>query len=864
MKKLGVFLLILPIVFVDAINVTDLDCRMRSLALDFARSIQPWRSPEIFQLVHDALRLTELCHIKKVALDSKSDTTEIPEYNMTLPSFCQEQRCIFVNPNATTSLQTGALDQPVKTVEDALFLSRKHKRRSHIVLRRGVHTLRKTIRLTKRDSGLSIRGFPGEEVWMSGGLPLHKHKVNWTPTMHNGIQIQVADLRHMLLHMELPKVAALFTTHSRLIRARYPNSNPETAQWGYASPNKYNYSLPVKDLVLEWHRPPQGEVPAFDYKDFSTNHPHLPLKNDSTMPGYNMYASGHGGVCSDLWGPTADSYWCSNASAGGWSEVDKECAVTGQMQIPVSMSYNTSHPVGKRMDAWVGDGVGGYIYAWHSQSWSMHMFEIASTRPGQLRFEAGGGRQGGRNWCRCDQCTYAGSFCGQHQDPPDSTDHRLISGTWLVENVLQELDDPGEFYFDPDSKLLFLYPNTTDGAPPHDLRFAVLETLIDMHGAKNIAIHNLRFRDAAPSFFGEWSAPSGGDWALHRGGAIFLEHVKNVSITDCIFRRLDGNAVFLSRATRNVVIRRSIFEWIGENAIATWGDTHKFDAVQQKFPMGTLVEENFMRELGIFQKQSSAWGQAKAALSTIRHNIMFNLPRAAINFNDMMGGGDKVLGNLLFNTCRESGDHGPINSWDRQAYLTTLRDGVTPSFDPLMRTIARNFIFANYGASEGVDNDDGSSWFHVKHNVFYDSEGFKMDYGGHDSIYEDNIVISYPNTYGQNCIGFGSFYPGRGHVVRRNKCVVPRDDKPLASLTCDAATETIGNNSYFSPNGTATIQCRYQDKQFSLEDLQKQFGLELGSTIQPTPGVHDLMSWSKNTLWSKPIIRVTETRTSEQ
>jgi hypothetical protein len=73
-------------------------------------------------------------------------------------------------------------------------------------------------------------------------------------------------------------------------------------------------------------------------------------------------------------------------------------------------------------------------------------------------------------------------------------------------------------------------------------------------------------------------------------------------------------------------------------------------------------------------------------------------------------------GNLIFNTCRKSGDHGPINTWDRQAYLTTLKNGKTPSFDPLRREISRNFIFANYGASQGVDNDDGSSWYYIHHN----------------------------------------------------------------------------------------------------------------------------------------------------
>ena len=41
-------------------------------------------------------------------------------------------------------------------------------------------------------------------------------------------------------------------------------------------------------------------------------------------------------------------------------------------------------------------------------------------------------------------------------------------------------------------------------------------------------------------------------------------------------------------------------------------------------------------------------------------NIFFNGPRAGINFNDGFGGNSTIRKNLVFNTCRESGDHGMI------------------------------------------------------------------------------------------------------------------------------------------------------------------------------------------------------------
>ena len=73
------------------------------------------------------------------------------------------------------------------------------------------------------------------------------------------------------------------------------------------------------------------------------------------------------------------------------------------------------------------------------------------------------------------------------------------------------------------------------------------------------------------------------------------------------------------------------------------------------------VLRNSAREIGLYEKQSSFYVQAKTALTTIDGNVFFNGPRAGINFNDGFGGGDVIRNNLVFSTCRESGDHGPFN-----------------------------------------------------------------------------------------------------------------------------------------------------------------------------------------------------------
>jgi hypothetical protein len=58
-----------------------------------------------------------------------------------------------------------------------------------------------------------------------------------------------------------------------------------------------------------------------------------------------------------------------------------------------------------------------------------------------------------------------------------------------------------------------------------------------------------------------------------------------------------------------------------------------------------LVADNLCHELGIWEKQSSCYTQFKSAFNTIKNNIMYNGPRAHVNFNDGFGGG-ALLGAL--------------------------------------------------------------------------------------------------------------------------------------------------------------------------------------------------------------------------
>ena len=128
--------------------------------------------------------------------------------------------------------------------------------------------------------------------------------------------------------------------------------------------------------------------------------------------------------------------------------------------------------------------------------------------------------------------------------------------------------------------------------------------------------------------------PSGGDWGLQRSGAIYLDGVRNITISQNVLTRLDGNAISINRYARDVIISRNEIVWNGDNAVSAWGDagnisfadgtTMGWDGTTGNQPRGVLFEQNLVHEIGIWEKQSSMWFQAKSCSNVLRGNIFFN------------------------------------------------------------------------------------------------------------------------------------------------------------------------------------------------------------------------------------------------
>jgi len=239
---------------------------------------------------------------------------------------------------------------------------------------------------------------------------------------------------------------------------------------------------------------------------------------------------------------------------------------------------------------------------------------------------------------------------------------------FYAENVLEELDDAREWFLRTPSEagssatLLYIPANGTNMATPGVLvAGAVLPQVVEVAGAASFTLRGVTVTHTAPTYMASYECPSGGDWAIHRGAAVFVEDSTNVTLEGIVFDQPSGNAVMFSNAVNSSNIRKCLFDRVGDSAVALLGSTALMLGLASegsgKFPTANVIEANLVDTVGVYGKQTSAYFKSKARANIVRNNVFMNGPRAGVNFNDGSAGGEVLEGNLIFNFVRESGDH---------------------------------------------------------------------------------------------------------------------------------------------------------------------------------------------------------------
>jgi hypothetical protein len=370
----------------------------------------------------------------------------------------------------------------------------------------------------------------------------------------------------------------------------------------------------------------------------------------------------------------------------------------------------------------------------------------------------------------------------------------------MVENVLEELDSPGEWYFDTDTKKLYYWPREGIDILTAEFEGIVLKSFFELRGTlqnpvSNVSINGIKFEYAQRTYLENYEPLLRSDWTIYRGGAIFLNGTENCLVTDCEFVNLGGNAVFVSGYNENTKIKGNHIHDCGASAICFVGDpsavrspsfqygqfipTEDMDTLpgpkNELFPRNCIAEDNLIHRIGRVEKQTAGVQISMAMKITVKHNSIYDVPRAGINIGDGTWGGHILEFNDVFNTVLETGDHGSFNSWGRDRFWHPRRremDSLTmanpdmPMWDAIHTTIIRNNRFrCDHGWD--IDLDDGSSNYHIYNNLCLNG-GLKLREGFY-RVVENNITVN-------NSLHPHVWFANSGDIVRRNIFQVGHQD----------------------------------------------------------------------------------------
>lgn len=424
------------------------------------------------------------------------------------------------------------------------------------------------------------------------------------------------------------------------------------------------------------------------------------------------------------------------------------------------------------------DPAGGFMHAMHRALWGDFHYEITGRSPDNTL-----------------------SYIGGWQNNRPSEMHPEIR---YIENVLEELDSPGEWFYQKETGYLFFMPRTVEDLDGF-FEIAGLKSLIQVRGSVREPVCQLRFTGlhfihGARTFMEPMEQILRSDWCTYRGGAVFLEGCRNVVMDSCSFTELGGNAVVVSKYGECVEITGCSFQAVGASAILFVGDssavrsplfryeeTHSQPVdcepgpKNEEYPRNCLVQDNLIVQSGRVEKQSAGISLSMCRGIHLRHNTIYDVPRAGINICDGTWGGHVIEKNTVFDTVLETGDHGAFNSWGRDRYWNPQHDLMDrqvsenpelPLLDAMEPVVLRNNIFScAYGWD--IDLDDGSSNYEIVGNLCLDG-GIKNREGVYRRV-EHNIM--YRNTFHPHV-----WFRRCGDICAHNLIFRPYDDISLNSF----------------------------------------------------------------------------------
>lgn len=391
----------------------------------------------------------------------------------------------------------------------------------------------------------------------------------------------------------------------------------------------------------------------------------------------------------------------------------------------------------------------GVVHVFHLHNWGNFQFRIKDVdwKDSTIHFSEGG-------WQAQRRMGVGAAVKGKGSE----------GSPFYIENIFEELDAPFEWYLNRETQTLYFKPPVGTDLSGMSVEAAVVSQLIECVGAEHVHFAGFHLTQTRTTFMDKYDDLARGDWAIHRGGAVYFRDSQNCSVRDYHIEQVGGNGIFVDGFNREIQISGCLIENTGDSAVCFVGnpkavrDYQTWESAVKKitdlapgpktkdYPANCSVSNSILRDVGVYGKQTSGVLVSMSQDITVDHCSVYRIARAGVTFNDGTWGGHIMENCDIYDAVLDTGEHGPFNAWGRERFWSgkNLTKNLV-LLDALKPVVLRHNRIGNYrsGVSAGnwtIDLDDGASNFEIYDNLMLGSTLKLRD--GYFRKVSNNIMVS--------------------------------------------------------------------------------------------------------------------------
>lgn len=391
---------------------------------------------------------------------------------------------------------------------------------------------------------------------------------------------------------------------------------------------------------------------------------------------------------------------------------------------------------------------------------------------------------------------------------------------YFIQNSLELLDAPGEFFLDGDK--LYYWPlalpieNQTIIAPQ-------TRVLINLVGNESDPVKNITFQGLDFRYTDVRDLTTENETAF----AIYLEHAQQITFDGNRFQQVGGVGIHTNgNGVQDITIQNNLFLYIGGSAIqirGDWGSSPESN--------GHLILNNHIHHTGTIVPSARGIEISIGSHNRIAHNLLHDIPKGAIgiggtgDLNRSTGSDNLVEFNEIHNVLQDSQDMGPIYFGgagpDNQIHNNYVHD-----------------VFGLFSIQGGIYMDQGSRGYTITNNLV---EKMGLQGGGFT-----NGVISAADIetmVQNNILAFNNVELTSVIFPREYSLSVISGEAQTASDTPPNDIDVVGNIFYHNEGPIYKFRFGHEGSLLRQSDQNLFFNKQGIYLVTGIPGVTTLQDW---------------------